>query len=195
MKIYPAYGRTIARLVNRGLRPVALGVLFSKWWSYFDEVPRVCLRPDEWEAGKWEFGYLRNQHVVAIWGEDVTPLQFAELVLDLMRAGPRLLWTCDHSGQWQCKEDDPFTVGSWLLAFSRHYQLTETINAPAVHAARGYFDHAAGRAADQDLKVMERITAKGGDLISWYNAQQDLRARAERMFSQPYPVPEDALAG
>jgi hypothetical protein len=94
---YPAYGRTIAQQLVRGLRPICIGVLLSTRWRYFDHTPKVCIKPEDWANGKYEFGFLRGRHVVAIWGDDCTDRQFGELLLELMRAGPSDLWAfgCD----------------------------------------------------------------------------------------------------
>lgn len=107
LRTYPPYARTISRHLVRGNHPAGIGVLLSARWWYFDRAAKVCVKPDEWAPGRWEFGYLKNQHVVAVWGDEAQPEQFGELLIELMLAGPRLLWAMDASGQWLYRASAP----------------------------------------------------------------------------------------
>jgi hypothetical protein len=115
MREYPAYGRTIASHIVRGQKPVALAVLLSSRWDYYNHVPKVCIKPEEWRIGRFEFGFLRGLHAVAIVGDESSNLQLAELVLELMRVGPALLWIYDAVGGKVYDGDFASDVARWAF--------------------------------------------------------------------------------
>lgn len=211
MRAYPAYGRTIAALAARGVKPAAVGVLLSDYWNYFQAAPRCCIRADEWATGRWEFGFLRNQHVVAIFGDGASNQQFAELLVEIMAAGPRLIWACAAGGEWLFKgnEADPLQVHSYAVEslrgppsswrdgkLIRNWE-NDGWTGPTFHSALGARSaYMAGqqRAVQHDLRVMERIVGKGGDLVKWHDEQGAQLAFVEKMFADPYALPEDAVA-
>lgn len=211
MRAYPAYGVTIAKLLARGLKPAAIGVLLSDRWSYFQTVPRVCIRADEWARGRWEFGFLRNEHAVAILGDGAENVQFAELLVDLMAAGPRLIWACMAGGEWLIKGDDadPVQVQSYAIESLRgppsSWVDDRLVNnwegdgwkGPTFRdslQARHAYQAAQLRAGEIDLRVMARIQARGEDLIKWDTEQRERLAFVEKLFADPYALPDDAVA-
>jgi hypothetical protein len=211
VRVYPAYGRTIAALCARGVKPAAIGVLLSDYWNYYQAVPRVCIRADEWAPRRWEFGFLRNQHAVVIFGDGASNQQFAELLVEIMAAGPRLIWACMAGGAWLLKDSDadPLQVHSYAIeslrgpptsivdgALVRNWT-NDGWTGPTHHSAlpaRNVYAAAQHRAAQESLRVMERVQAKGGDLIKWDTEERAQLAFVERMFSDPYAMPDDAAA-
>ncbi len=201
MRTYPAYGRTIAALCARGVKPAAIGVLLSDRWGYFQNVPRVCIRPDEWKRAHWEFGFLRNMHVVAIFGDGVERVQFAELLVELMAAGPRLIWACMAGGEWFLKGDvDPAQVQSYAIESLRGPVLdwqTDGWTGPTYRdslPARAAYQAGQRRAIELDMRIMQRIQDKGGDLVKWDMEERAQLAFVETMFGDPYAVPDDVAA-
>lgn len=202
MRIFPAYARAFSRLIQRGLRPSAIGVLLSSRWWYYQNAPRICIRPDEWMHGRFEFGYLRNQHVVAIWGDEATREQFAWLLIELMRAQPRLLWIASIWDRWIYKEDYAATVHDYATLDIREREedaggTFKPWKGPSHNEtmdARRAYESAQRRAQLEEQKVMQRLTESGGDLVKWYDEQQAQLAAAERAFSEPNAIPEDAVA-
>lgn len=188
MKVYPPYGRSIAALIARGVKPACVGVLLSERWPYYQNVARVCIKPDEWAPGRWEFGFLRNMHVVAILGEEAEGWQFGGLLVDLMRASPALLWICDITGRWIYKDDDWGTVHEYAthtLADGKH----ATWQGPKYHETHGAkesYRQGVQRAIALEVAVMKRAEEKVGDAVQAYS---DIRARktyVERLFAEPY---------
>ncbi len=178
MRTYPAYARTIAKHLVRGNHPVAIGVLLSSHWWYCESVAKVCIRPDEWELGRWEFGYLKNEHVVAVWGEDVEPQQFGELLIELMLAGPRLIWACGCDGAWVYNK--PWPDGLLLYADTdltkgRHH-------AVALHA-RDVYDDAQLRELGLVLRESERAAQLDRDGVPFLRQRAAAQAMVERIFS------------
>lgn len=136
VKVLPAYARQIRLQLIRGNHPAAIGVLFSSRWWHFDHVPKICLRPDEWALGRFEFGYLKGEHVVAIWGEEIEEIQFGELLIELMLAGPRRLWICGLDGRWIQRATIAFEVRLYadqLTGYKRR-DLTERAEAAMMRA-------------------------------------------------------------
>jgi hypothetical protein len=120
MREYPAYGRTIASHIVRGQKPLALAVLLSARWDYFDHVPKVCLKPDEWRLGRYEFGFVRALHAVAVFGDEATEAQAAELLVELMRVGPGApLGVRSRLGQTLHEFERAADVGRWTLRACR----------------------------------------------------------------------------
>lgn len=208
MRVYPAYARTIAKYIARGVRPAAVGVLLSSRWNYFETAPRVCIKPDEWKPGRWEFDYLRNMHAVAIFGDGTESYQFAQLLVELMAAGPKLLWACMAGGEWCFKDDDFMTPHSYAVESLRgripgewNGQRVQVLDpawkGPTFQGAlpaRAAYAAARERASRAELKVFERLQEAGGDLVKWHTEQQAQLAFVERLFSDPYAVPVDAAA-
>lgn len=203
MKVYPPYGRSIAAMIARGVKPACVGVLLSERWSYYQNVARVCIKPDDWAPRRWEFGYLRNMHVVAIWGEEVAPWQFGWLLIDLMLAEPALLWMVDASGQYIYKEDEASVVYEYATltlaqpadsesptAADKRETLLQWRGPRAAEnrAALDSYRRGLARAAVLDQKVAGRMEAKDGDLLRWYDDGVKRRAFVEGLFSDPYAV-------
>lgn len=199
MRTFPPYARTIARYAARGVRPVAVGVMLSERWFYFENVARVCIKPADWKPGRWEFDYLRNQHVVAIWGDGAETWQVGELLVELMAVGPRLLWLCDTAGRWIYKGDEP----SVLYEYATHTIRGEVPYAqwpgprmadhrPALEAYRA----GQRRAIDEEGRISGRAAERSGDegLVKVYNAMQAELARVERLFSDPLAEPDERAA-
>ena len=188
MRIYPAYAQTLARHLMRGNRPACIGVLLSSRWAYFDRAPRICVKPDEWALGRFEFGYLRNEHAVAIWGDETTEPQFGELLIDLMAAGPRLVWAVACTGEWIYK--DSFDVGlaryAEELAGRRHAQTIQL----ALHA------YGAGQARDLEAVVAaaEKATEHGRTRVAWLDQRNAGLQMAELLFANPHAEIDERTA-
>jgi hypothetical protein len=166
MRVYPAYGRTITRHLVRGLKPVAIGVLFSTRWDYFDHAPKVCIRPDEWRANRFEFGFLRGQHVVVVPGDEALERDLAQLVVELMMVGPRLLWLFNADGSKIYDGDSMrtrwrFTCASSPRAASRRCWTLPRSNASALPSSV----MAAAQARGSELwhREYQRIVEKRGE--------------------------------
>lgn len=186
MRLYPAYARPIAAHIARGQRPIAVGVLLSSQWGWLDHVPKVCIKPDEWARGRWEFGYLRGMHVVAVWGFDVAPVQFGELLLELMEAGPELIWTSDLTG------DVSETYGlSDIADYARALLIGRDGGAANIELdasiAEGLYQASQGRAVRRHLAEISRIEQKRGPEAAerWRELQAAARQRVRELFSTP----------
>lgn len=186
LREYPAYGRTIAQQIVLGRRPIAIGVLLSSRWGYFDHAPKVCIKPDEWASGRYEFGYLRGAHVVALWGDDCSERQFGELLLELMRAGPSDLWAYGVDGRkLHDNERDAQAIAFWVWElFGREGSPRD----PSIHLARLNFESSAAAMARAELRELEAVQARktGDDLVNWYVAQQSIADRVRALFSKPF---------
>lgn len=191
---YPAYGRTIAQQLVRGLRPICIGVLLSARWWYFDQAPKVCVKPEDWASGKYEFGYLRGRHVVAVWGDGASERQFGELLLELMRAGPSELWAFDASGQKLFDgERDAQGLAWWVWQLlGRDRPLKD----PAIHFARLHFEASAAAASRAELTELEAAIArkKPEELVHWHAEQHRIPDRVRQLFSQPFQESGESAA-
>ena len=186
MRVYPAYARTIARHLVRGHRPAGIGVLFSTRWWYFDNLAKACIAPEDWAFGRFEFGYLKNEHVVAVWGDGAEPTQFGELLIELMLAGPRLLWACDTE-KWLYRESAPDALVDYADA-----QLTGgKLHGLALRARDAYED-----AQLRELGLLSRETARAARLqrsdVSFVRQRADAQRMVERLFSFHDSVDERA---
>ena len=185
MRVYPAYARTIARHLVRGQRPVAIGVLLSSRWWYFDQAAKICVSPDEWWPGRFEFGYLKNEHVVAIMGEEAPPKKFGELLIELMLAGPRLLWARDLH-DWLLKDSTPDALQLYA----------DDLTAREYHGlallARDRYEDAQLR----ELGLVSREAARAAQLaradVPFVRQRAEAQQMAERLFSVHDPVDERA---
>lgn len=192
MRVYPAYGRTIAAHVVRGLKPVCVGVLLSDgFWHHFNHAPKVCIKAAEWELGRWEFGFLRGLHVVAIWG-DCTEKQFGELLVELMRIGPARLSAYDLTGKALTSEQaDEDAIAYWVHHLGA-FRLFDPPLRDARKACRLSILDANIREYEEVLKIAER---SGGDAAIRWRAQQDEnRERVRRMFSAPFQEASEPAA-
>jgi hypothetical protein len=173
MREYPAYGRTIAAHIVRGMKPICVGVLLSSTWWYFDQAPKVCIRPDEWRRGRYEFGFLRGMHVVAVSGLDCTARMLGELLLELMRPGPSLLWIWNADGSKIYDEEWPDSLAHYRApAHRRQGELSGGEAAAGVMAAAqadasrrwtAEYERIMARSAEDALKFYDRSEqAKGG---------------------------------
>jgi len=196
MRVFPPYGRTIARMLARGQKPAAIGVLLAKRWDCFEHAARVCIKPDDWAVGRWEFGFLRNQHVVAIYGDDVEPAQFGWLLIELMRAGPRLLWMCDQGGRWIYKGDFPDSVHGYAVLDIRERNPDSSYvpwSGPSRNEtldARTAYEAAQRRAA----LIEAALPDTDGAAVRRYLYQSSVQEYVERLFSSPYAVPDESIA-
>jgi hypothetical protein len=189
MRIYPAYARTVAQHLVRGNRPACIGVLLSARWFFFDRAAKLCLRPEEWALGRWEFGYLKNEHVVALWGEEAQSAQFGELLLELMLAGPRLLWAASIDGTWLYRETAPDALVRYAdeqLTGRRHHGL-------ALRALDAYED-----AQLRDLGLVqreaERAAQHGRASVPFIAQRQQALEMTTLLFSDPYATIDDHAA-
>jgi hypothetical protein len=198
MRVYPAYGRTITRHLVRGLKPVAIGVLFSTRWDYFDHAPKVCIRPDEWRANRFEFGFLRAQHVVVVPGDEAPARDLARLVVELMMAGPRLLWLFNADGSKIYDGDSAHEVALYareLAARSEPPQVLDAFARADIRTAELAMVAAQTRAGELWHREYQRIVEKRGDeaAAAWMLAEWQTKDRVRELFSQPWKA-EDAAA-
>jgi hypothetical protein len=187
---YPAYGRTIAAHLARGLKPICIGVLLSSRWGYFNHVPKVCIKPDEWAFGRLEFGFLHGMHVVAVPGDDCEPRQLAELILDLMRAGPRLLWAYNADGSKLYDGDWPSDLWNWVFELSgRKYAYAE------LKAAARVMEDAQARALAAWMREYQAIDERAGveKAVQFHIDTEAIKDRVRLLFSKPNG-PDEARA-
>lgn len=187
MRVYPAYARTIARHLVRGQRPAGIGVMLSSRWWYFDQVPKICMSPDEWALGRFEFGYLKNEHAVAVWGDGAEPAQFGELLIELMLAGPRLLWACDVDGKWLYRESAPDALVDYADA-----QLTGGRLHGLALRARDAYEDAQLRELGLLSREAERAAQLGRQQVSFAHQRAQAQFMVEQFFSTRDPVDERA---
>lgn len=187
LREYPAYGRAIAQQIAQGHKPICVGVMLSSRWGYFNHAPKVCIKPDEWASGKFEFGFLRGRHLVALWGDDCSERQFGELLLELMLAGPAMLWAyaCDGTKLLDEDADSSQTVAFWVWQL---FGRDRGVRDPSIHYARMHFSDSARAAARAELRELEAVQARkeGEDLIRWYIEQFKRPDRVRELFSQPF---------
>lgn len=185
-KDYPVYGRTIATHIVRGEKPMAVGVLLSaRWWSSFDHVARVCIKPEDWAPGRYEFGYLQGLHVVAVAG-DCDEKPFGELVLDLMLARPSLLWAFDITGRELVGESapDPRGLAQWAAEMAG---LTPAValRDPRVRLAEAFYWDGIVKAGAREVEEMNKIEQRK-DLeaaVRWVAARHGYVDRVREQFS------------
>ena len=189
MRTYPAYARTIARHLVRGNHPACIGVLLGARWWFFDRAAKVCIRPDEWALGRWEFGYLKGQHVVAVWGEEVEPTQFGELLIELMAAGPRLIWVVAADGTWIYK--DSF---AWTLIDYADRDLTKGAHHDLALRAGQCYEAAQMRELDLIAREAERATQRGRDAVAFVRQRNEAERMAELLFSDPLATADERAA-
>ena len=194
MRAYPAYGRTIAAHIVRGLKPVCIGVMLSDgYWDRYNHVAKVCIRADEWALDRWEFGYLHGLHVTAIYGQCAAQ-QFGELLVERMRARPARIWAYDLEGKLLTPGDpDEQSLGIWVheLKAMRVSDARLKLARAAYGASREAAD---ARFFDEALKIAER--SGGGDAVARHVARRDeTLERVRKLFSAPYQdVGEPATA-
>jgi len=188
LRVYPAYGRSIAALRARGTRASVIGVLLSSRWRYFDVAPKVCIRPDEWLIGRWEFGFVRGGVCVAIWGDEVEPVQFGELLAELMLFGPRLLWACDSTGKWLYQGDSPIELAAYAQ------RLTGAQHRGRIVAGRETYEHALGRELEIERTELARAIEAGRARIGYLERRRHAEDLARRIFSEPIAEPNDLAA-
>ena len=184
-RVYPAYARQIAAYIQRGQPPLAVGVLFSKFWRDFREVPRIGIRPDEWELGRYELGWLQRQHVVLLLGEDDEVhankgRAFGELLYELMLAGPRAIWVAEAWGRWIEKTGEPVRIAA----------IAEDTGVPAalLHLASAAYERTFRAASARRLDVMLHFAEKGEV------APPDGTHLIEQRFGDPLWAPDHARA-
>ncbi len=190
---YPAYGRTIAAHVARGVKPLCVGVLLSSGWRYFDHAPKVCIRPDEWAPGKFEFGFLRELHVVVVPGDEATELMLAELLVDVMRVGPRLVWAFNVDGSKLADDNDD--IAHWARELAVRSGALDRLPPTVIAAAGERLRAAQAREAKRWLVENERIKARGIEaLTAWMLAEYTAKDRVRALFSSPWRAPSEARA-
>lgn len=161
MREYPAYGRTLASHVVRGQKPMTIAVLLSSYWGYFDHVPKVCIRPDDWTLGRYELSFLRGLHVVAVPGDECTEAQLAELLFDLMRAGPAVLWAIEVEGKVLYGGDSPNELAAWLREMVIRNRGATRLSMASIRAAEAIMAAAHRRANELWQREYERIRQRG----------------------------------
>lgn len=184
MREYPAYGRTIAAHIVRGQKPICIAVLLSARWRYFDHVPKVCIKPEEWRAGRYELGYLRRLHVVAVPGDDCEERQFAELLVDLMTIGPRWLWAYGPDGSELYAGDFAMEIAELALRLGH----TQGLTFSTVKAARTRMETAQALAARDEARELEVISQRTGPdgAIACFERELASKRRVRELFSAPY---------
>lgn len=178
-RIYPAYGRQIAYRIRRGQHPLAVGVMLSSFWSDFLDVPRLCLRPEDWALGRYEFSYLRGERVVLIVGHDDDTHAgggrlVGELLCELMLARPSLVWVAHQAGGWIEQSGTPPALEALAVEMRVPRELASV--ARTVYAES--FLAASQRDADRAIAALEagRMPAPSG------------LAEVEQRFGNPFWV-------
>jgi hypothetical protein len=192
MRDYPAYARTLAAHIRRGQKPIAVGVMLSSSWAYFDHVPKICIRPDEWRLGKYEFSYLAGTHVVAVPGLDCESPQLGELLLELMRVGPSLLWVFNIHGSKVYDDDFPVENWAFKLGNGRFDYRAAKVAADVMRAAQS-------RAARRWITEHERKRHRSEEEAMQFSLDSEMSAeaikeRVRTMFSSPWQAPDAELA-
>lgn len=195
MRAYPAYGRTIASHVVRGAKPIAIGVLLSARWDYFDHVPKVCIKPDEWRLGRFELGFLRNLHVVVVPGDQASEIQLAELLIDLMRVGPRLLWAFNADGSKIYDGTEAHDLAFYARELAAKHGALDRLLA-LIRPAELVMVAAQVRAGQQWHREYERLVAKRSteQVSKWMLSEYETQDRVRELFSSPWPATSDAAA-
>ena len=188
MREFPAYGRTIASHVVRGQKPMAVAVLVSSFWGYFDHLPKVCIKPEEWARRRYEFGFLQGLHAVAVAGDDCTEPMLAELLVELMRAGPRELWAFAATGQVLYDGNSPFELAHWARDLAAKAGLEPTLSWAEIQAAREVMTASQSRAAREWQREHERIDRRGDLEASVRHSLRDfeIKDRVRELFRAPF---------
>jgi hypothetical protein len=196
MREYPAYGRTIASHIVRGQKPLAVAVLLSKYWNYFDHVPKVCIKPDEWSLGRYEFGFLHGIHAVVVPGDEATSLQLAELVVDIMRVGPTLVWAYEVDGRALYDGDAPDDVAHWAMKMVSEAGASEKLPWSSVRVATRVMEAAQARSAALWQREYERVVQRGDpDATTRFMLREfEMKDQVRKLFAPTQPVPIDARA-
>jgi hypothetical protein len=196
MRVYPAYGRTIASHVVRGARPMAIGVLLSARWDYFNHVPKVCIKPEEWKLGRFEFGFLHNLHVVVVPGDEAADLQLAELLVEVMRVGPRRLWAYNADGTKLYDGDSAHEVALYARELAAKAAGLDKLTPDAIRTAELVMVAAQTRAGELWHREYERMAAKRSaeEVGRWMLAEYETQDRVRELFASPWPATSDAAA-
>ncbi len=195
MREYPAYGRTIAAHIVRGQKPICVAVLLSSRWRYFDHVPKLCIKPEDWETGRYEFGYLNGLHVVVVPGDECEELQLAELLVDVMCAGPRELWAWNTDGSKIYDDDWAHGIADWVREIRMRAKMNWRDGWPEVQRAEAAMSRA--QLKDIDLFQIEgnRIQEKSGldAFVRWSSWREfGVKDRVRELFANPWQAPVDA---
>lgn len=185
MREYPAYGRTIASHIVRGQKPIAVTVLLSRFWNYFDHVPKVCIKPDEWRLGRYEFGFLHGLHVVVVPGDEATDLALAELLVDLMRVGPAQLWAFNVDGSKLYDGEDPDEVAHWAMKLAIDAGAAANLSWDSVRVASRVMQAAQVRAGDLWQREYERVMKRGDPEATtrWMLREFETKDRVRALFA------------
>lgn len=192
MREYPAYGRTIAAHLARGEKPLAVAaVLSNRWWHLLDHVPRVCVRAEEWQLGRYEWSYLNGMHVVAFCG-DCEEKHFGEMLLELMVARPRMLWAYDMLGNAISAEDPANELGVSALAANL---AGLQINHPLFKLARARYQAGIRADAQRELDEHERILARSGldAAVRWSAERMGWPDLVRKRFAAPLQATGESL--
>jgi hypothetical protein len=192
MREYPAYGRTIASHVVRGQKPIAIAVLLSARWGYFDNAPKICIHPDEWAPGRYEFGFLGGLHAVVVPGDGVQDAQLGELLVDLMRAGPALLWAFNADGSKLYDGEDPNALTHWACELMGRLDLYKQIR----DGAERTMVNAQRRAIARWVAEAERIQASSGieGWMQFYQRTEGSKDHVRALFASSREAPGEARA-
>jgi len=197
MRVYPAYGRTIATHIYRGEKPICVAVMLSTRWGYFDHVPKICIRPDEWAPGRYQFGYLAGLHPVAVPGDGASDRQLAELLVEIMVAGPARLWAFNadgsklYDGMWSSD------ISWWARELIVKAGEAERLPWGAIKAAEQVMARAQERAARQWCAEFKRVQQRGDveAAARWAQATEyGIPDRVRALFASPWQAPGDARA-
>lgn len=191
---YPAYARTIAAHLVRGQKPICIAVLLSTRWRYFDNVPKICIKPDDWEPNRYEFSYLRGLHVVVVPGDDCTDEQLGELLLELMKAGPAVLWGYQVDGTKLYDGEDPSDLLHWVCQLVPD---REALPYGVVKSAELRMRHALAAANDAWIRESKSIEERSGveAAIEFYRRSEAIKDLVRRRFeSAAADVGEPAAA-
>lgn len=197
MREYPAYGRTIAAHIARGQKPMAVAVLLGAIWRYFDHVPKVCIKPDEWALGRYELGFLRGLHVVVIAGDECTGARLAELLVDVMRVGPVLVWVYDLEGKAVYDgEGSALEMKAWLRDLVHAAGGETNLSFGAIDAAVTVMVEAQRRAAELWTREFTRVQQRGDLEASTRFAlrEHEIKDKVRELFRSPFGDTGDARA-
>lgn len=149
----PAYARGLMQCRARGVLPSAIAVYLGSDWDALGDVPRVCISPAEWRAGGYDLRACRDLHVMAIAGSGARDHQLGELICDLMRAQPALLWVGRSSDRWLSTDGSPVAL-YWLAR-----DLAPTQPRQRVAAARRAYAVALARALARERAQWQAVSA------------------------------------
>jgi hypothetical protein len=196
MRVYPAYGRTIASHVVRGTKPMAIGVLLSARWDYFNHVPKVCIKPDEWRVGRFELGFLHAMHVVVVPGDEATDLGLAQLLVEIMRVGPRLLWVFNADGTKLVDGDSAHDVAIYARELAARAGALDKLTPDTIRVAELVMVAAQARAGDLWHRTYQRLTEKRTpeEVARWMLTEYEIKDRVRELFSSPWKATSEAAA-